>query len=155
MDRISPESKLGELGIELPKPISPIGAYIPYKVVGKHLWISGMIPVLEGKLVYEGKVGQMLTLEQAQECAKVATFNALSWAREAVGSLEKIKGVIRLQGFIASADGFYEHPKVLNSASDLLLALFGEEGRHTRIAVGVYSLPLNAPLEIDFLFELI
>ena len=147
------EAKLAELGIELPKTYAPIGAYVPCKVVGEYLWVSGMIPIVEGKLTYEGKVGGEISFEVACECARIATLNALAFARDALGTLDKIVEVVRVQGFIASAEGFFDQPKVLNSASELLFSLFGEAGKHTRVAVGVCQLPMNAPLEIDFIFK--
>jgi len=147
------EAKLAELGIELPKTYTPIGAYVPCKVVGEFLWVSGMIPIVEGKLAYEGKVGAEVSLEQGTECARIASLNALAFAKQTLGTLDNIIEAVRVQGFVASAEGFFDQPKVINGASELLFSLFGEAGKHSRVAVGVSQLPMNAPVEIDFIFR--
>ncbi len=147
------EDKLAELNLTLPQALSPIGAYVPFKIEGETLWLSGVIPVIDGKPYCKGRVGESVNLELAIECARITTLNALSWVKEAIGSLDRIDQVLRLQGFVASAGDFFDQPKVLNGASDLLVELFGDAGKHTRIAVGVCSLPLNVPVEIDFVFK--
>lgn len=147
------ENKLKELGIVLPILPVPAGFYVPCVQTGNMLFLSGILPLREGKLPRTGRVGEAVSLLEAQEEARQIVLNALSIIKNHLGSLDKIKKCIRLNGYIASADNFTEQPKVLNSASDLLVEIFGESGKHTRTAIGVYVLPLNSPLEIDFIFE--
>lgn len=147
------ENKLEELGITIPVTSVPLGSYVPCTQTGNLLFLSGILPLREGKLVRTGRVGESVTLLEAQEEARQIVLNALSIIRNHLGSLDKIKKCIRLNGYIASADNFTEQPKVLNAASDLLVEILGESGKHTRTAIGVYVLPLNSPLEIDFIFE--
>ena len=150
---MSPEKKLKELGIELPESPTPIGSYIPALRTGNLVFLSGILPLRQGKLIKQGKVGKDLGLDEAREEARTATINALSVLKAHIGSLDKIKRCIKITGYVASDPDFVEQPKVLNAASDLLFEIFGEKGRHVRAAVGVNVLPLNAPLEIDFIFE--
>jgi len=145
--------RLKGLGVELPEPVAPVGAYVPYKRIVNTIWTSGMIPLKAGKLLHEGKVGAEVTLEQAQECAKLATINALSWLNYATNGFEGVRGVLRMNGYVASAEGFFDQAKVLNAASELLTEVFGPDGKHTRTAFGVPMLPLNAPVELDLVFE--
>lgn len=147
------ENKLEELGIVLPVLPAPLGSYVPCIQAGNLLFLSGILPLRDGKLVRTGRVGESVSLTEAQEEARQVVLNALSIMKNYLGSLDKIKKCIRLNGYIASADNFTEQPKALNSASDLLVDIFGESGKHTRTAVGVSVLPLNSPLEIDFIFE--
>ena len=146
-------AKLAELGIELPSPAPPVGSYTPWKRSGSQLWIAGMVPLREGTLPYHGLVGAEVSVEQAQECARVCALNGLAWLKQATDGFQGVTGLLRLNGFVASAPGFYEQPKVLNGASDFLVELMGEAGRHTRTAVGAAVLPLNAPVIMDFVFE--
>jgi len=145
--------RLKGLGIELPEPAAPVGAYVPYKRIGDTIWTSGQIPMRDGKLLYEGKVGAELTLEQAQECARLATVNALAWLSYATNGFEGVQGVLRMNGYVASAEGFFDQAKVLNAASELLGQVFGPDGKHTRVAVGVPMLPLDSPVELDLVFQ--
>jgi len=150
---MSPEKKLKELGIELPEAPTPIGSYIPALRTGNLVFLSGILPLRQGKLIKQGKVGKDLSLDEAREEARAATINALSVLKAHIGSLDKIKRCIKITGYVASDPDFVEQPKVLNAASDLLFEIFGESGRHVRAAVGVNVLPLNSPLEIEFIFE--
>jgi len=150
---MSPEKRLQELGIALPETPTPLGSYVPIVQTGNLLFLSGILPLVNGKLVRQGCVGQDISLDEARQDAKIATINALSILRSHIGSLDKIKRCIRITGYISSASHFTEQPKVLNTASDLLFDIFGESGRHARSAVGVNILPLNSPLEIEFIFE--
>lgn len=149
----SPEKRLEEMGIVLSTPPSPLGSYVPCIQTGNLLFLSGMLPLREGKLIRSGRVGETVSLSEAKEDARQAVYNALSVMKVHLGSLDGIKKCVRLNGFIASAPDFIEQPKVLNAASELLFDIFGEHGRHTRTAIGVSVLPLNSPLEIDFIFE--
>jgi enamine deaminase RidA (YjgF/YER057c/UK114 family) len=150
---MSPEEKLKELGITLSDAPKPLGSYIPCVQTGNLLFLSGILPLKGGKLIRAGKLGESVSIEEAQECARQCIINALSVLKSHLGSLDKIKRCVKLNGYVASAPDFTEQPKVLNAASDLLFEIFGEAGRHARAAVGVYVLPLNSPVEIDFIFE--
>lgn len=150
---MSPEDKLKQLGITLPEAPTPLGSYVPIMQTGNLLFMSGILPLINGKLIRQGCVGHDISLEDARSDAKTATINALSILKSHIGSLDKVKKCVRITGYISSASHFTEQPKVLNAASDLLFEIFGESGRHARSAVGVNILPLNAPLEIEFIFE--
>ena len=150
---MSPEDKLKQLGITLPEAPAPLGSYIPIVQTGNLLFLSGILPLVKGKLVRQGCVGQNISLDEAREDAKIATINALSILKSHIGSLDHVKKCVRITGYISSASHFAEQPQVLNATSDLLFEIFGEIGRHARSAVGVNILPLNAPLEIEFIFE--
>jgi enamine deaminase RidA (YjgF/YER057c/UK114 family) len=150
---MTPEEKLKELGIELSEAPTPLGSYLPVTKTGTLVYLSGILPIVEGKLLRHGRVGEHITVEEAREDAKRAVLNALSVLRSSIGSLNAVKQCIKITGYIASSPDFTEQPKVLNAASDLLYEIFGEAGKHARAAVGVSVLPLNAPIEIDFIFE--
>ena len=147
------EEKLRDLGIELPEPAAPLGSYVPALTTGNLVFISGILPMLDGGLFRSGKVDSEVSLAEAQQCAKYTAINALAILKTQTGTLDRVRRCIKLTGYIASSSDFFEQPKVLNAASDLLSALFGQSGRHVRSAVGVNVLPLNAPVEIEFLFE--
>ena len=150
---MSPEERLKQLGITLPEAPAPLGSYVPIVQTGNLLFLSGILPLVKGKLIRQGRVGQDLSLDEARADAKTATINALSILKSHIGSLDNVKKCVRITGYISSASHFTEQPHVLNAASDLLFDIFGEIGRHARSAVGVTILPLNAPLEIEFVFE--
>jgi len=146
------EEKLESMGIKLPNPPTPAGSYIPVVKVGNVLYISGQIPMEDGKVLFTGKVSDD-NLETAQKSAKMCAINILAQIKREVGNLEKVTRIIRLSGFVNSSLEFYQHPKVINAASDLLFEIFGEKGKHSRIAVGVASLPLNSMTEIDAIIQ--
>ncbi len=150
---MSPEEKLRELGLELPKATAPLGAYIPAVRAGNLVFLSGILPLIQGKLHRQGRVGEDISLDEAREDAKTAAINALAVLKSYIGSLDKVKRCLKLTGYVASAPDFTEQPKVLNAASDLMFEIFGEAGRHARAAVGVNVLPLNSPVELEFIFE--
>lgn len=145
----SPEERLVELGIELPEPPSALGSYQPTHLVGDLLYTSGVLPVWNGELRVAGVVGADLTVAQGAEAARLATINLLALLRDRLGSLDAVRQVVQLTGFVRSAPGFEQQPKVLNAASDLLFQVFGERGRHTRAALGTGDLPLGAAVEIS------
>lgn len=147
------ESRLRELGVALPEPPAPAGLYAPVKQSGSLLFVSGQLPLIDGRLPKTGLVGDLVTAEEAQDLARQCAINALTLVRAHLGSLDRVAQVVRVGGFVASAAGFVDQPKVINGASQLLLDVFGEEGRHARAAVGVAQLPLGAPVEVEFLFE--
>jgi enamine deaminase RidA (YjgF/YER057c/UK114 family) len=150
---VSAESRLIELGIVLPAPPAPAGLYAPCVQTGPLLYVSGQIPIVDGQLVRRGKLGQNVSLDEGAQLARVCTLNALAIVRAHLGSLDRVVRVVRVGGFVASAQDFIEHPKVINGASQLLVDVFGEAGRHARAAIGVAELPLGAPVEVEFLFE--
>lgn len=146
--------RLAELQLQLPAVPAPVAAYVPATVVGDQVLTSGQLPFVDGVLAYVGKAGQEVTLEEATRAAQICILNALSAAAQAAGGLDKIKRVIKLTVFVASAPDFVDQPKVANGASELLVSLFGDAGRHVRSAVGVAVLPLNAPVEIELSCQL-
>jgi enamine deaminase RidA (YjgF/YER057c/UK114 family) len=150
---MSPEDKLKKLGIELPEAPSPLGSYIPIVRTGNLLFLSGVLPLRNGKLMRTGRVGESVSLDEARDDARTAAINALSVLKANIGSLNKVKRCVKITGYVASAPDFTEQPKVLNAASDLMFEIFGEAGRHARAAIGVNVLPLNSPVEIEFIFE--
>jgi len=150
---VSAEDKLKELGIELPEAPPPLGSYVPVVRSGNLVFLSGILPLVRGKLLRQGRVGEDISADEAAEDARTAAVNAISVLKAHLGSLDKVKQCIKITGYIASAPDFSGQPKVLNSASDLLFEVFGETGRHVRSAVGVNVLPMNSPVEIEFIFE--
>jgi enamine deaminase RidA (YjgF/YER057c/UK114 family) len=148
------EEKLKSLNITLPIPPKPAGAYIPIVKSDHTVYVSGQIPIKDGKLAFKGKVPNDQSLEQAQEAAKLCALNALAQLKSELGSLDKISKILRVSGFVNSVPDFTEQPKIINSASDLLFEIFGDKGKHSRIAVGVASLPLGATVEIDMIVEI-
>ena len=150
---MQPEDKLKELGIDLPHAPKPLGSYVPCTQTGNLVFLSGMLPITNGRLIRTGRVGENITVDEAKEDALKTVINALAVLRAHTGSLDKVRRCVKIVGYIASAPDFTEQPAVLNAASDFLFELFGEAGRHSRVAVGVNVLPLNSPIEIDFIFE--
>ena len=150
---MSAETNLSKLGLSLPEVPAPVGSYVPGLRTGNLVMTSGQLPFAGGRLMHPGHVGGEVTLEQARECAKVAALNALAVAAQTAGGLDKIKRVVRLAVYVASAAGFNEQPKVANGASDLLADIFGENGKHARAAVGTNELPLNSCVELELTVE--
>ncbi|MEE8493427.1 MAG: RidA family protein [Nitrospirales bacterium] len=147
------EDELRRLGIELPSPPKPVATYIPAVRVGELVFLCGVIPVRDGMLAFSGKLGRDLLVSQGYAAARVALLNALAILRAEVGSLDRVKKVVRMVGYVASGEGFGEQPAVINGASDLLVEVFAEAGRHARVAVGVAELPLNAPVELELIVQ--
>jgi enamine deaminase RidA (YjgF/YER057c/UK114 family) len=147
------EDKLKQLNIMLPVPPKPAGAYIPVVVSGNLAFVSGQIPMQDGKVVFTGKVPAERTIDEAQSAAKLCAVNILAQLKANLGSLDRITRFVRVSGFVNSTQDFTEQPKVINAASDLFFEVFGEKARHSRIAVGVASLPLNSTVEIDAIVE--
>ena len=146
------EQKIESLGITLPSPPTPAGSYIPVIRTGNLIFISGQIPMAEGKVMFTGKVSDE-NLEIAQKSARMCAINILAQIKREIGDLDKVSKIVRLSGFVNAVPEFSQHPKVINSASDLIFEVFGEKGKHSRIAVGVASLPLNSMTEIDAIVE--
>ncbi len=142
------EQRLRELGISLPPAPAAVGSYVPVLRFGPFVVTSGQLPFRDGKLIATGRVGNEVDMETAQEAARCCVLNAVAQLRAAVGELDRIKQIFRLDGYVHAAPGFHDHPVVLNAASELLTAIFGERGKHTRVALGVHDMPLNAPVQI-------
>ncbi|ACB85219.1 RidA family protein [Natranaerobius thermophilus] len=154
MNKPNPEKKLQELGIELPEPPKPVASYVPSVKSGNMVFVSGQIPLVQGNLQYEGKVGGEVSLEDAYEAAKLCTINCLSVVKGEIGDLSKIKKIVKVTGYVSSESGFNKQPQVINGSSDFLGEVFGEVGEHSRAAVGVSELPLNSPVEVDMIVEI-
>ena len=148
------EERLAELGIELPPAPQPVASYVPVKVVGDLAWVAGQVPMKDGAVTVSGSVGSDVTIEEANAGARRCAIQALSALRAALGSLDRVTGVVKVDVFVASAQGFTDQPTVANGASDLLVEVFGDEGRHARAAVGVPELPLGAAVEVALLVQL-
>lgn len=147
------EERLAELGLTLPAVVPPVAVYVPAVRTGSHVYTSGQLPMRDGALVHAGKVGAEVTPEQAYECARQCALNALAAVRSEVGDLSAVTRVVKVVGFVASAPDFTGHSKVVNGASELLGAVFGDAGQHARSAVGVATLPLDAPVEVELIVE--
>ena len=147
------EEKIKSLEIILPNPPTPAGSYIPAVKTGNLLFISGQIPMEDGKVLFTGKVSND-NLDTAQKSARMCAINLLSQMKRELGNLDRVTRIVRLSGFVNSDPEFYQHPKVINAASDLFFEIFGDRGKHARIALGAGSLPLNSMTEIDAIVEI-
>lgn len=149
------DAKLKELGITIPEAAAPAANYVPYTVSGNQVFVSGQVPFVDGVIQYQGKVGQDYSTEEAAECARVCALNIIAQVKAACGGdLDRVTRCVKLGGFVNCIDGFAEQPKVINGASDLMVDVFGDKGRHARFAVGTNALPLNVAVEIDAIFEI-
>ncbi len=149
------DARLKELKLTLPSAPAAVANYVPYVVSGNFVFISGQLPVLEGTLHYPGIVGAQVTTDNAYEAAKLCALNIVAQVKSACGGdLDRVKRVVQINGFVASRADFGDHPKVVNGASDLMVAVFGEAGKHSRAAVGVASLPRGASVEISAVLEI-
>jgi len=149
------DARLKELGITLPTPMPPIANYVPYVIFGDLVVISGQVPAVDGKIAITGKVAAGLSIEQGQAAARQCFVNVLSHLRIACdGDLDRVRQVVRLGGFIASPAEFTQHAQVMNGASDLAVAVFGDAGRHARTTIGVPSLPADAAVEVEGMFRI-
>jgi enamine deaminase RidA (YjgF/YER057c/UK114 family) len=149
------EAKLAELGITLPRPAPPLANYVPYVVTGHLIAVSGQVPAIDGKIAVTGKVSWGVSLDQGKQAARLCFINVLAHLKAACGGdLDRVKQVVRLGGFIASPSAFTDHAQVMNGASDLAVAVFGDAGRHARTTIGVPSLPADAAVEVEGMFEI-
>lgn len=148
------EQRLADLGLRLPEAPAAAANYVPYLIAGDLLMISGQISKTAEGTILTGQLGQDLNLEQGIMAAQICALNILAQAKTALGTLDKVSQVLRLTGFVASPAGFFDQAKVINGASDLMVAVFGDRGRHTRSAVGVSALPMNAAVEIDAMIRI-
>ncbi|MFZ5877655.1 MAG: RidA family protein [Nitrospirota bacterium] len=147
------EDRLRALGLELPPAPRPVASYVPAVRSGELLFLSGILPMKEGQPAWTGKLGRELTVEQGAEAARLACLNALAVIKAELGSLDAVARIVRLGGHVASADGFTQQPAVVNGASDLLVAIFGDAGRHARLALGASELPLGAAIELELIVQ--
>ena len=148
------DARLKELGIVLPESIPPAANYVPWVRTGNLLFIAGQVPVRDGKDIHTGKLGANITMEQGQECARLCAINIISHVRNALdGDLDRVVRCVRLTGFVNSTPDFGQQPLVINGASDVMVAVFGDAGRHARAAVGNAALPRNVPVEVDAIIE--
>lgn len=143
------EARLATLGIALPDAPSPVANYVPYSLAGNMLFISGQVSKAGDGTLAKGQLGGGVSVEEGREAARLCALNILAQARAALGSLDRVAQVIRLTAFVNAAPSFTDHPQVVNGASDLMVEVLGDKGRHTRVAVGVSSLPLGCAVEID------
>ena len=149
------EDRLNELGVTLPEPTAPVANYVPFVVTGNLVTVSGQVPMQDGAIMLTGKVGDDVTLEQAVDAARVCGLQIIAQLKAACdGDLNRVKRIVRLGGFVNCIDGFGDQPEVINGASDLMVAVFGDAGNHSRAAVGVNALPRNVPVEIDAIAEI-
>jgi len=145
---------LKKLNIVIPNAPDPVGAYVAFKIINKFLFISGQLPIgLNGNII-KGKIGKDLSLEKGQEAAKFCALNILAQLKKKCGSLDKVKGCVKITGYVNSADSFIDQPKIINGASNLISNIFGDQGKHARAAISVNSLPLGAAVEVDGIFKL-
>ena len=149
------DAKLKELGIEVPEPAAPVANYVPFVAVGKLVFISGQVPLVDGKPQYIGKVGTTFSVEEGQQAARICAINLIAQMRAAAGGdLDKVKRVVRLGGFVNSTPDFTQQPSVVNGASDVMVEVFGDKGKHCRTAVSAGALPLDVAVEVDAVIEL-
>jgi enamine deaminase RidA (YjgF/YER057c/UK114 family) len=151
---MDPEARLQELGIELPPAARPVASYVPVVVSGSFAFVSGQVPVQDGVPTVTGRLGDGVDVEAGQEAARRCALQVLAALRAELGSLSRIRRIVRVGVFVASAPAFTDQPKVANGASDLLVDVFGDQGRHARAAVGVAALPLGVPVEVELLAEI-
>jgi enamine deaminase RidA (YjgF/YER057c/UK114 family) len=150
---MSISSRLAELDITLPDVVPPLAAYIPANVSGRHIYTSGQLPSREGELIATGLLGAEIDTETGYACARQCAINAIAAAASVAGGVDRLGRVVKVVGFVASTANFTSQPAVINGASELLLEVFGDAGRHARSAVGVASLPLGVPVEVEVIFE--
>jgi enamine deaminase RidA (YjgF/YER057c/UK114 family) len=147
------EERLKELGVTLPEPAKPVAAYIPCVRTGTLIFISGQDCRVNGELRYKGKVGENVTEEEAYEAAKIAAINLLAIVKSAIGDLDKVKKIVNLHGYVNSAKGFVRQPMVINGASEFLVEVFGDKGKHSRCALSCNELPFDTPVEVEMIVE--
>jgi enamine deaminase RidA (YjgF/YER057c/UK114 family) len=149
------DRRLAELGIELPRAAAPVANYVPFVVTGNQVFVSGQLPVVGGEVRYRGRLGDGMSLDDGYQAARACALNILAYVKEACGGeLDRVARCVKLGGFVASTPDFTDQPKVVNGASDLMVEVFGDNGRHARFAVGTAALPLGVAVEVDAVFEI-
>ena len=151
----TPEQRLAEMGLELPEVVTPLASYVPAVRSGSYVYTSGQVPMVQGEMLVTGKVGAEVDAETAQQAACTCALNALAAVRSVTGDLSAVTRIVKVVGYVASAPDFTGQPGVINGASDLLGRVFGVSGTHARSAVGVVSLPLDAPVEVELIVEVV
>ncbi len=147
------ESKISEMGFSLPEAPTPLAAYVAGIKSGNLVFTAGQVPLKDGKIAFQGKLGKEITVEDGQKAAQISCLNCLSVVKKQIGDLQKVKQILKVTVFVASSEGFTDQPKVANGASEMLVEIFGEKGKHVRSAVGVSELPLNSAVEIEMIVE--
>jgi enamine deaminase RidA (YjgF/YER057c/UK114 family) len=147
------ENRLGQIGLKLPDAPKPVAAYTPAKQTGNLVFTAGQLPMVNGELISKGLLGQDVEIDEANKAARICTLNALAAIKGVIGDLDRIKQIVRVVGYVASVPTFTQQPAVVNGASELLLQIFGENGKHARSAVGMAVLPLNASVEVELTVE--
>lgn len=150
---ISTAARLEELGVKLPAVSAPLAAYVSAKRLGNTLYISGQGPIVDGKIVAQGKLGRDLSIEDGIAAARLSAVNALAAIAHAIGDLDRVRGIVKLNGYVNSADDFDKQHLVINGASEFLVSVLGERGKHARAAIGTNALPMNMPVEIELVVE--
>lgn len=149
------DARLAQLGITLPTPPVPVASYLPYVVSGNQVTIAGQVTLVDGEVKYAGRLGDSISVQEGEAATRLCALNVLAQLKVACGGdLDRVTQVIRLNAFFNSTPDFLDHPRVMNAASDLMAEIFGDSGRHTRVGVGVSSLPLGVPVELDGVFEI-
>lgn len=152
--RMDYEKRLQELGISLPQPAKPVAAYVPAVQAGAWVYISGQLPSVGGVVKFTGKLGAEVSVEDGYQAARLCAINALAAVKSVIGDLNRVERIVKVTGFVASADGFTKQPAVMNGCSELLKSIFGEAGSHARTSVGVAELPLGAAVEVEMIVQL-
>ena len=147
------DARLAELGLELPQAAAPVANYVPFVISGNQVWIAGQVPFWNGTVKYTGMAGDAVSVDDAVDAARVCALNILAQAKSALGDLDRVTRIVKLTGFVNSVPGFTDQPKVINGASNLMVEIFGDKGKHARSAVGAGGLPLGVPVEIDAVIE--
>ena len=150
---MSVNARLAELGIAIPEVVPPVAAYVPAVVTGRYVYTSGQLPMRDGAMIATGLVGAEVDPDVARDCARQCAINAIAAVQSVIGDLDRVTRIVKVVGFVASAPGFTAQPAVVNGASELLLEIFGDAGRHARSAVGVAALPIDAPVEVEMVVE--
>ncbi len=149
------DARLAEMGIDIPVPPIPVASYLPYVVTGNLVVVAGQVTLEDGKVKYTGRFGESISIEDGEAATRLCALNVLAQLKAACdGDLDRVKQVVRLNAFFNATPEFLDHPRVMNVASDLMAEIFGEAGKHTRVGVGVASLPLGVPVELDGTFEI-
>lgn len=147
------EARVQELGLTIPTPAAPLAAYVPAVQSGKQVFVSGQLPSKDGQLLHKGLLGREISVGQGYEAARACALNCLGAVKALVGSLDNVVRVVKVTGFVAATEDFTDHPKVVNGASELMQQIFGQQGAHARAAVGMASLPLGVPVEVEMIVE--
>ena len=150
---MTPEERIAELGLTLPEVPAPVAAYVPAVLSGRMVYTSGQLPMVKGELLMTGHLGVDVDIESAAACARVCALNAIAAVKSVVGDLSRVVRIVKVCGFVASAPNFTQQSAVMNGASDLIISIFGESGRHARTSIGVAVLPLGAPVEVELTVE--